>query len=162
MGDPLTIGTENEDCIAAAQNAFERVVKSLDLRNGERRLASGNQCNSFPGVVVAVFVAAQNFIRGLSDRAESGDIAVIIGVEYDAVSGFFYFETRVSDPCDFHSFSPFLKQVLSKRRVHRKHCNAILGVLQPLWCHLKEFRSHYFAFSKSSSRRAPVMEPVWL
>ena len=40
VGDPLTIGTENEDCIAAAQNAFERVVKSLDLRNGERRLAS--------------------------------------------------------------------------------------------------------------------------
>ena len=99
-------------------------------------------------------MAAKNFFGGLSDRTESGDIAVIIGVEYDAVSGFFYFETRVSDPCDFHSFSPFLKQVLSKRRVHRKHCNAILGVLQPLWCHLKEFRSHYFAFSKSSSRRA--------
>jgi hypothetical protein len=86
---------------------MSETVKGLNLRDCEGRLAPGNQCNSFPGVVVAVFVAAKNFFGGLSDRTESGDIAVIIGVEYDSVSGFFYFETRVSDPCDLHSFSPF-------------------------------------------------------
>ena len=42
VGDPLAIGTENVDCIAAAQDAFERIMKGLDLRDCERRFAPGN------------------------------------------------------------------------------------------------------------------------
>ena len=42
VGDTLAIGTEDVDCVAAAQDAFERVVKGLDLCDRERRFAPGN------------------------------------------------------------------------------------------------------------------------
>ena len=42
VGDPLTIGTEDMNRVAAAQDAFERVVEGLDLCDRERRLAPGN------------------------------------------------------------------------------------------------------------------------